>query len=79
MTRLGIGNSDLPGKPGCSPDKYALAWLVRRNTGVKVEWIKKRLYMGRATDFSAWLKKLESSGHGKWGHESFSKIKCINS
>ena len=61
MAKLNINDSDLADMPGCSQEKYALAWLVRRNTSVKVTWIKKRLQMGKATDFSAWLKKLEHS------------------
>ncbi len=78
MVRLRINDSDFPNMPGCSPEKYALAWLVRRQTSVKVEWIKKRLLMGRATDFSAWLTKLESARPGGWGYESFKKVQFIN-
>ena len=78
MAKLNIDGSDLSGMPGCSPEKYALAWLVRRKTSVPVTWIKKRLHMGRATDFSAWLKKLETSRPGEWGHAAFAKMKIIN-
>lgn len=78
MARLNLGDSDLPDMPGCSPEKYVLAWLVRRKTSVKVEWIKKRLRMGRATDFSAWLKKLESARPGDWGHGSLRRVRNIN-
>ena len=78
MLKLKINEFDLADMPGCSPKKYALAWLVRRKTSVKVAWIKKRLQMGKATDFSAWLKKLEASLPDEWGHASFTKIKNIN-
>lgn len=61
-----------------SPEKYALAWLVRRNTCVENGWIKTRLRMGKATNFSALLKKIEASKKGEWGYAPFSKIKNIN-
>ena len=78
LAKLKIEDSALADLPGCSPEKYALAWLLRRKTSVKVDWIKKRLQMGRATDFSAWLKKLEASRSGEWGHGALNKIKNIN-
>lgn len=78
LGRLGLKEADLERLPKNSPEKYALAWPLRRHTGVKVSWIKQRLKMGKATSFSAWLKKLESSRKGEWGHEAFAKIKKIN-
>ena len=78
MLKLKINDADLADMPGCCPEKYVLAWLVRRKPSVKVTWIKKRLQMGRATDFSAWLKKLEPSRPGEWGHAAFAWIKNIN-
>ena len=55
-----------------SPEKYALAWLVRRNTCVENGWIKTRLRMGNATNFSALLQKIEASKKGEWGYAPFS-------
>ena len=78
MAMLRIDDFDLSGMPGCSPEKYALAWLVRRKTSVPVSWIKSRLCMGRATDFSAWLKKMKISRPGEWGHAALAKMKYIN-
>ena len=75
---LGLKEEDLEQLPKNSPEKYALAWPLRRHTGVKVSWIKHRLRMGKATSFSAWLKKMESSKEGEWGHAAFEKIKRIN-
>jgi len=74
---LGLKETDLERLPKNSPEKYALAWPLRRHTGVKVSWIKHRLKMGKATSFSAWLKRLESSRRGEWGYESFAMIKKI--
>ena len=75
---LGLREADLEGLAKNSPEKYALAWPLRRHTGVKVSWIKERLKMGKATSFSAWLKRLESSRKGEWGHAAFAKIQKIN-
>ncbi len=75
---LGLKEADLEKLAKNSPEKYALAWPLRRHTAVKVSWIKQRLKMGKATSFSSWLKRLETSRKGRWGHESFSKIKKIN-
>ena len=78
MEKLNMDDSHLANMPGCSPEKYALAWLIRQKTSVQVKWIKKRLHMGRATDFSAWLNKLEMSRPGEWGYAALDKIKTIN-
>lgn len=75
---LGLKEENLAGLAKNSPEKYALAWPLRRHTGVQVAWIKQRLKMGKATSFSLWLRKLETSRKGQWGHEAFSKIKKIN-
>ena len=75
---LGMKEADLEGLAKNSPEKYALAWPLRRHTGVKVSWIKRRLQMGKATSFSSWLKRLEASRPGQWGYEARSKIKKIN-
>ncbi len=74
---LGLNEADLEGLAMNSPEKYALAWPLRRQTGVKVSWIKQRLRMGKATSFSLWLKRLKTSRKGQWGYESRMKIKKI--
>jgi REP element-mobilizing transposase RayT len=74
---LGMKEADLEGLAKNSPEKYALAWPLRRHTGVKVSWIKRRLQMGKATRFSSWLKRLEASRPGQWGYDARSKIKKI--
>jgi len=56
---LGIGPDDLAEmKKGC-PEKCGLAWLIRKQTCVTNEWIKQQLYMGKATNFSALIKRVE--------------------
>jgi putative transposase len=79
MQRLGLQEEDLRGMIKNSPEKYALAWLVRRNACVSVGWIKSRLQMGKATNFAELLKKLERTQPGEPGCEAFSKIQNIKS
>ncbi len=77
MKRLGIVEADLASLRMSSPERYALAWLVRRNTCVRPTWIKARLGMGTATCFAAYLKRLEGAKKGEWGDVVWSKIKNI--
>lgn len=77
MEKLGIGNAELPGMLMNSPEKYALAWLARRNTGASPTWIKARLQMGSATCFAGFLKRLETAKKGEWGHAAWSRIRNI--
>ena len=77
MKTLGIAEADLPGLRMNSPEKYALAWLVRRNTCMRPAWIKARLGMGTATCFAAYLEKLEGPRKGEWGDAVWNKVKNI--
>ena len=79
LGKLGLADADLDQMIKNSPDKYALAWLVRRKTCVGNGWLKDRLRMGKATNFSELLKELEASKRGEWGFAPFSKIKNIKS
>lgn len=79
MAKLGLTEVDLSFMIKNSPEKYALAWLARRNTAVGNEWIKARLHMGKATNFAAFLKRIETAKRGEWGFAVFSKIKNIKS
>lgn len=75
---LGLKEADLERLAKNCPEKYAIALLLRRHTGVKVSWITQRLEMGKATSFSFWLRKMEASSAGQWGYEALSKTKKIN-
>ena len=44
------------------PEKCCLAWVIRKRTCVPNEWIKQHLYMGKATNFSALLKRVDDGG-----------------
>lgn len=77
MKKLGLRDEDLIDLKMNSPEKYALAWLARRNTCVRTGWIKARLHMGTATCFAGFLKRLETAKQGEWGYAVWSKVKNI--
>ncbi|MBN2161355.1 MAG: transposase [Pontiellaceae bacterium] len=74
LETLGLSNKELDGLRKNCAEKYAVAWLVRRNTCVKNQWIKERLVMGKATNFSTFLGRME---RGEFGAECFQSIKKI--
>ena len=75
MGKLGLSDADLASLKMNCPEKYALAWLARRNTDARPAWIKKRLSMGTATGFAGFLGKLEHARHGEWGYAAWCKVK----
>jgi hypothetical protein len=79
MKALGVTDESLANQIKGSPEKYALAWLVRKNTCVRNGWIKQRLKMGSATNFSAYLHRIETAKKGEWGYPAFERIKNITS
>ena len=77
LAALGLAESDLAELRMNSPEKYALAWLVRRHAGVRPVWIKARLDMGTATGFAHFLGRLERARKGEWGHAAWCKVKNL--
>ena len=77
MEALGVSNADLARQKMNSPEKYALAWLARRNTAVRPAWIKERLKMGTATGFANLLRKLERAKRNEWGYAEWRKVKGL--
>lgn len=77
LAALGLAESDLAKLRMNSPEKYALAWLVRRHTGVRPAWIKVRLKMGTATGFAHFLGRLERTRKGEWGYPAWCKIRVM--
>ena len=76
MDALELKDADLEGMKKNCPEKYAVAWLVRRNTCVKNQWIKDRLAMGKATNFASFISRMEQ---GDFGSDSFGLVKNIKS
>ncbi len=77
MEMLGLSEADLANQKMNSSEKYALAWLARRNTAVRPAWIKERLKMGTATGFASFLGKMERAKRGEWGYEALRKVKGL--
>jgi len=77
LEALGVTDEALPDMKMSSPSKYAVAWLVRRNTSVPNRWIKDRLCMGTATQFADVLKRIETAKRGKWGYNELKIVKSI--
>jgi REP element-mobilizing transposase RayT len=61
---LKLCSADLAGLRKSDPRKMAVAWLTRRNTSVRNEWIAKRLQMGRASKLSFFVKQVEDADAG---------------
>jgi hypothetical protein len=78
MKALGVTDESLANQIKGSPEKYALAWLVRKKTCVRNDWIRLRLKMGSATNFSAYLRRIETAKQEEWGYAAFERIKNIN-
>ena len=72
-----LAESDLAALRMNGPEKYALAWLVRRHTGARPAWIKSRLRMGTATGFAHHLCRLEGARRGEWGYAAWSQVKNL--
>jgi REP element-mobilizing transposase RayT len=77
MNSLALKESDLEQLKKSAPEKYAIAWLIRKHTSVRTGWIKERLKMGTATNFAQYLKRLEVAADSDWGAESYARIKNI--
>jgi putative transposase len=75
MKVLKLGEDDLELLRKNCAEKYAIAWLVRRHTCVKNQWIKDRLRMGKATNFATFIKRMEA---GEFGTASFRIVKTLN-
>ena len=77
LAALRLTEHDLAGLRMNCPEKYALAWLVRRHTGARPAWIKSRLRMGTATGFAYHLGRLEGVRRGEWGYAAWSRMKKL--
>ena len=77
MEKLRLTDDDLDRQKMNSPEKYALAWLVRRNTCVRPAWIKARLRMGTATCFAGLLSKLAEADKSGWGYAERKRVEYI--
>lgn len=64
LQKLGIPGSELSKLKKSDPQKKAIAWLIRKNTSVKNEWIAKALQMGCVSNMSQFVREVEEAGSG---------------
>lgn len=62
LQKLGIPGSELSKLKKSDPQKKAIAWLIRKNTSVKNEWIAKALKMGCVSNMSQFVREVEEAG-----------------
>lgn len=65
LGRVGLGVDELGSLKKSDPRKMAVAWLIRRNTSVRNEWISKQLQMGRVSKLSFFVKQVEDAERGE--------------
>ena len=65
LGNMGLSEADLAGLRKNDPRKRAVAWLVRKQTSVRNEWISKRLHMGNVSKLSSFVKSMEDSRSGE--------------
>lgn len=75
MKKMNLTAKKLSAMKKSCPEKYALAWLVRKHTCVPNAWIKEQLKMGKATNFATYLQRLEQAKQGAWGYAEYKKVK----
>ena len=64
MDLLGLPSDALASLRKSDPRKMVIAWLIRRNTTVRNEWISEQLHMGRASKLSSFTKQVEEAQNG---------------
>ncbi|QBG46376.1 transposase [Verrucomicrobia bacterium S94] len=74
LEAIEVNRESLPAMRKSCPEKCVLAWLLRKNTCVTNEWIRKQLHMGKATNFSALIKRVD----GGDGEVAVLKMKLKN-
>jgi len=60
----GLSREDLAGLKKGDNQKKAIAWLIRRNTSVRNEWISEALNMGHPSSVSRNVRIVENAGSG---------------
>ncbi len=65
LSRVGLGVDELSSLKKSDPRKMVVAWLIRRNTVVRNEWISLPLHMGRVSKLSFFIKTVEDAEEGE--------------
>ncbi len=64
LLRCGLTEADLPELKKGDARKKVIAWHIRKNTSVRIEWITTRLQMGVTSNFSYHTQPVEQSKEG---------------
>jgi hypothetical protein len=64
IARVGLRSEELAALKKSDPCKMVVAWLIRRNTVVRNEWISEQLHMGRVSKLSYFVKQVEDAESG---------------
>lgn len=65
LERMGLKDFELELLKKGDLRKRVIAWVVRKRTSVRNEWIAERLYMGRASNLSRFAKEVETATAGE--------------
>jgi len=65
LLKLGLSNTDLSKLRKNDSRKKIIAWLVRKNSSVKNEWIAKALQMGCVSNMSQFVREVEEAKSGE--------------
>ncbi len=72
-----LAEEDLPGLKKGDARKKVIAWYIRKNTSVRVEWITPRLKMGSTSKFSYNYRAVEAAKEGVlWELKTTTMIKA---
>ena len=64
LEKLGLSLADLTDLKKSDLRKKVIAWVIRKRTSVKNEWISKRLEMGSVTKLSSFVSEVEKAQDG---------------
>lgn len=64
MKQVGLIPEELVSVKKSDPRKMVVAWLIRRNTMVRDEWISEMLHMGCVSKLSCFVKQVEDARSG---------------
>jgi REP element-mobilizing transposase RayT len=58
---VGVSVDQLPSLRKTDPRKKVVAWLIRRNTSIKNQWICEKLFMGHVSNLARYVREVEES------------------
>ena len=65
LAKMNLSESELATLKKSDLRKKAVAWLIRKRTSVRNEWISKRLQMGSASKLSSFVSEVDSAREGE--------------